>query len=144
MAGVKPLDKIVEKWDRVSAGAQAEYEAGVRDPRVDWAAATKAAEKAYEQGISQAVSAKRFGKGVTKAGTAKWQAMAIAKGPRRWSEGIGLAKASYSEAFAPYHTALGAIVYPAKGARGDPGNIARVAVVAKTLHELKLRLKGGG
>jgi len=144
MAGVKALDKIVAKWDRVSAGAQAEYQAGVTDPRKDWAAATKAAEKAYEQGIQQAVAGKRFGKGVTKAGTAKWQAMAIAKGPRRWSEGIALAKEAYSASFAPYHTALGAIVYPAKGAKGDPGNIARVAIVAKTLHELKLKLKGGG
>lgn len=144
MAGVKALDKIVDKWDRVSAGAQGEYEAGVKDPRKDWAASTKAAEKAFEAGIQAAIAAKRFGKGVAKAGTSKWQAMAIAKGPRRWSEGIGLARATYAEAFAPYHTALGAIVYPVKGPRGDPRNIDRVAIVAKTLHELKLRLKGGG
>lgn len=143
MAGVKPLDKIVAKWDRVSSGAQAEYTAGVESPRKDWSAATKAAEKSYEAGIQAAVAAKRFGKGVTKAGTAKWQAMALAKGPRRWSEGIALAKAAYAEAFAPYHTALGAIVYPEKGPRGDPRNIDRVAIVAKTLHELKKRIKGG-
>ena len=144
MAGVKPLDKIVEKWDRVASGAQAEYEAGVRDPRKDWAAATKAAEKAYDAGVQAAISAKRFGKGVAKAGTAKWQSMAIAKGPGRWSEGIRLAKDAYSSAFAPYHTALGAISYPEKGPRGDPRNIDRVAIVAKTLHTLKLRIKGGG
>lgn len=144
MAGVKPLDKITAKWERVSASAQAEYEAGVKDPRRDWAAATKGAEKAYDAGIQAAIAAKRFGKGVAKAGTAKWQAMAIAKGPRRWSEGISLAKTTYAEAFAPYHTALGSISYPEKGPRGDPRNIARVAIVAKTLHDLKLRIKGGG
>jgi len=144
MAGVKSLDKIREKWERVSAGAQAEYEAGVADPRKDWAAATKAAEKAYDAGIQAAIAAKRFGKGVTKAGTAKWQSMALAKGPRRWAEGIALASDAYSAGFAPYHTALGAIVYPEKGARGDPRNIARVAIVAKTLHDLKNRIKGGG
>lgn len=144
MAGVKPLDKIVDKWARVAAGAQAEYTAGVEDPRRDWAAATKAAEDAYNKGIQQAVSAKRFGKGVAKAGTEKWKRMALLKGPHRWSEGIGHAKNDYATAFAPYHTALGAISYPAKGPRGDPGNIARVAVVAKTLHDLKLRIKGGG
>jgi len=144
MAGVKPLDKIVEKWDRVSSGAQAEYEAGVKDPRTDWSSATKAAEKAYNAGVQAAIAAGRFAKGVSKAGTAKWQAMAIAKGPMRWSEGIRLAKSAYAEAFAPYHTALGAISYPIKGPRGDPANIARVAIVAKTLHELKNRIKGGG
>lgn len=144
MAGVKDLDKIVAKWDRVSAGAQAEYSAGVENPRKDWASATKAAEKAYDAGVQAAIAAKRFGKGVTKAGTSKWQAMAMAKGPRRWSEGIALAKTAYAEAFAPYHTALGAIVYPEKGPRGDPRNIERVAIVAKTLHALKNRMKGGG
>lgn len=144
MAGVKSLDKIREKWKRVSAGAQAEYEAGVADPRKDWASATKAAEKAYDAGVQAAIAAKRFGKGVAKAGTAKWQSMALAKGPRRWAEGIALAEDAYATAFAPYHTALGAIVYPEKGARGDPRNIDRVAIVAKTLHALKIRLKGGG
>lgn len=144
MAGVKSLDKIVEKWNRVASGAQAEYEAGVRDPRKDWASATKAAEKAYDAGVQAAISAKRFGKGVSKAGTAKWQSMAIAKGPRRWSEGISLAKETYAAAFAPYHTALSSIVYPEKGPRGDPRNIDRVAKVASTLHALKIKIKGGG
>lgn len=144
MAGVKSLEKIKEKWKRVSSGAQAEYEAGVADPRRDWAIATKAAEKAYDAGVQTAIAAKRFGKGVAKAGTAKWQNMALAKGPRRWAEGIGLAEDAYAAAFAPYHTALGAIAYPEKGPRGDPRNIDRVAIVAKTLHNLKLKIKGGG
>lgn len=144
MAGIKSLDKIREKWKRVSAGAQAEYEAGVADPRRDWAAATFAAEAAYKKGVAAASAAGRFGTGVKKAGTAKWKEMALKKGPHRWAEGIGLAADAYSTGFAPYHTALGALTYPAKGPRGDPGNIARVAIVAKTLHELKLRIKGGG
>lgn len=143
MPGVKDLGKIVEKWARVSSGAQAEYEEGIRNPRKDWAAATSAAESAYDKGIQQAVAAKRFGKGVKKAGTGKWQTMALQKGPHRWSEGIGFATSSYADAFAPYHSALGAITYPSKGPKGDPGNIARVAIVSKTLHDLKIRMKGG-
>jgi hypothetical protein len=143
MAGVKALDKITEKWARVSGGAQAEYTAGVEDPRRDWASSTKAAEDAYKKGVAQASAAGRFGKGVAKAGTEKWKRMALQKGPHRWSEGIGLAKNDYATAFAPYHTALGAINYPPKGPKGDPQNIQRVAIVAKTLHELKLRIKGG-
>lgn len=143
MPGVKALDKITEKWARVSGGAQAEYTAGVEDPRRSWATATRAAEDAYNKGVQQAVSAKRFGKGVAKAGDEKWKRMALQKGPHRWSEGIGLAKNDYATAFAPYHTALGAINYPPRGAKGDPANIQRVAIVAKTLHDLKLRIKGG-
>lgn len=144
MAKVKSLDKIKEKWERVSRGAEAEYRAGVEDPRVDWASATAAAEEAYKKGIALAIAAGRFGKGVKKAGTSKWQAMAIKKGPSRWSEGIGLATEAYSAGFAPYHTALGAITYPPRGPKGDPGNIRRVAIVAEVLHALKVKLKGGG
>lgn len=143
MPGVKSLDKIRDKWKRVSSGAQAEYEAGVADPRRDWATATAAAEESFKKGVIQAANAGRFGKGVKKAGSAKWQAMALKKGPHRWAEGIGLAEDAYATAFQPYHAALGAITYPSKGPKGDPGNIARVAIVAKTLHDLKLRLKGG-
>lgn len=143
MPGVKSLDKIREKWKRVTGGAQAEYLAGVEDPRTDWATATAQAEPAYDKGIQQSVAQKRFGKGVKKAGTAKWQAMAILKGPHRWSEGTGVAENAYATGFQPYHAALGNIKYPPKGPKGDAQNIARVAIVAKTLHELKLRLKGG-
>jgi hypothetical protein len=142
MAGVKPLDRIREKWKRVSSAAQAEYEAGVKNPRTDWATATKGAEEAYKKGVMQAAAAGRFGKGVSKSGTSHWQEMAIKTGPHRWSEGIGVAEERYAAGFRPYHEALEALVYPAKGPKGAPENINRVAVVAKKLHELKLSLKG--
>lgn len=144
MAGVKSLDRITEKWKRVSSGAQAEYEDGVRNPSKDWAIETAKAEAAYTQGIQKSIADKRFGKGVRKAGTTKWQIGAVTKGPGRWAEGIGLSADAYSSGFGPYHAELGRIEYPEKKSRGDPANIARVAIVADRLHKLKLRLKGGG
>ena len=95
MANIKSMDRITEKWKRVAAGAGEEYRVGIENPRTDWATATKNAESSYEAGIAAAVGRKAFGKGVGKAGTGKWQAMALAKGPGRWAEGIGLSGEAY-------------------------------------------------
>lgn len=143
MSSVKPLDTISAKWQRVASVSQESYTEGVNNPRADWAKATADAEARYTTGVQQAISAKRFGKGVARAGTAKWQKGATEKGPGRWSQGISLAGDAYKNGFQPYHAELGRIVYPAKGAKGDPNNNRRVDAVTKAMHELKLKLKGG-
>lgn len=138
MAAIKDMARIVEKWKRVSAGAGEEYRVGIENPKTDWAGATKAAEPQYEAGLQAAMGRKAFGKGVTKAGTGKWQSMSLAKGPGRWSEGIGLAGDAYETGFAPYRQIISGLTLPARGRKGDPKNIARVAAVAKALHDAKI------
>lgn len=142
MPNIKALDMISRKWARVAAASQEEYEQGVRNPRTDWAKATTDANNAYKAGISQALSEDRFAKGVAKAGTRKWQENAIAKGPRRWAEGIGLSEGAYEAGFAPYRQVISGITLPPRGPKGDPNNIRRVSIIAKALHEKKLQLKG--
>jgi len=143
MANIKSLDRISGKWKRVASGAQAEYEEGVRNPRADWADQTKKAESAYEQGIQAAIGRKAFGKGVTQAGTAKWQTNAIEKGPQRFSQGVALAEQAYETGFAPYREVISRLTLPARGPKGDPKNIQRVTTVAKALHDEKLKRAGG-
>lgn len=143
MANIKSLDRIEEKWKRVAAGAGEEYRVGIENPRTDWASATRSAESQYNAGVQAAIARKAFGKGVTKAGTAKWQAMALAKGPSRWSEGIGLSGDAYRAGFEPYARVIAGLALPARGAKGDPKNIARVAAVAKALHDEKIKRSGG-
>jgi len=70
---VKDLNRISLKWTRQSAAAQPEYEFGVQNPKRSWAKSTADAEGAYQAGVQKAISEKRFGKGVKKAGDAKWQ-----------------------------------------------------------------------
>ena len=142
MAQVKPLDRISAKWLRQSQGAQAEYEEGVKNPRRSWAQATAAAEAAYEQGVQAAIARKGFGKGVRAAGDEKWQINAVVKGPMRFARGVALAETSYATGFAPYRDALEKLTLPTRGAKGDPKNIDRVRVIAKTLHDTKLA-RGG-
>jgi len=143
MAEIKPLERISEKWTRVSQVSQAEYEAGVRSPRKDWAEQTVKSADAYAKGVQAAISAGRFAKGVSAVGSSKWQLNAIAKGPGRWSAGIALAQSAYERGFAPYRQVIEGLSLPARGPVGDPQNYRRVQVVGDALHKEKLRRLGG-
>jgi len=138
---VKDLNRISLKWTRQSAAAQPEYEFGVENPKRSWSAATLAAEPAYQAGVQKAIADKRFGKGVKKAGDAKWQKNTLEKGPARWTQGIQLSEDAYQKGFQPYRDTLKSLTLPPRGAKGDPANIQRVALVAKALHDKKLSLK---
>jgi hypothetical protein len=135
---VKSMDRIREKWVRSTQANQAEYRAGVESPKKDWAAATAAAEDNYKAGVQAAISAGRFGKGVRKAGTAKWQEKTLAKGPDRWAQGVSLGAPDFEAGYAPYRTVLETLTLPPRGPKGDPRNILRVAKVAEALHAKKL------
>lgn len=140
MAGIKPLGNVADKWARVAGGAQAEYTEGVKNPRRSWATETAKSEDAYTKGVQAAIARKAFGSGVRKAGDDKWQRNSIEKGPARYAQGVGLAKSDYEKGFAPYHSALSNLTLPPRGPKGDPANIQRVAVVAKTLHDIKTKM----
>ena len=143
MPAVKSLERSAAKWIRQASTSGPEYEAGIQNPRRPWAEATAAAEVNYEQGVQKAIASKRFGKGVTKAGDAKWKKNSLEKGPRRWIEGISVSEQAYKDGFAPFRAALESLSLPARGPKGDPKNINRVAAVAKKLHDTKLELAGG-
>lgn len=142
MAEIKDLDASSKKWQRVSSGAAREYEEGVKNPRKDWADNTAASESAYEAGVTAAISRKSFGKGVSNAGTSKWQEGAISKGVPRWAQGISLAGDAYRAGFSPYREVIARTTLPVRGPKGDPRNIERVAILAKALHEEKLKRQG--
>lgn len=138
MANIKSMDRINSKWVRVTSGAGAEYEEGVRNPSADWQKETASANAAYKAGLQKSIAADSFLKGVNSAGTSKWQDMAIAKGPSRFTQGVALAVDAYSAGFAPYRQTIQGLTLPPRGPKGDPANINRVAVVAKALHDKKL------
>jgi len=142
MAKIKDTSTIAEKWQRRAGSAGTEYEEGVRNPRADWATETAKAESNYEQGVQAGIQRKSFGKGVKKAGTDTWQKNSISKGPQRYSQGVALAGDKYAEGFAPFAQVIGATNLPARGPKGDPKNIQRVATMAKALHDKKIELEG--
>ena len=139
MPAIKSLTRIGNRWVDVASNSAGEYEEGVRNPRKSWAKETAAAEDNYNKGVQAAIQRKAFGKGVVKAGDQKWAEGAVNKGVLRWPEGIRIAKPAYEAGFAPYHSVIANTVLPPRGPKGDPKNINRVAVMAKALHDEKIR-----
>jgi len=129
--------KVGEKWARVTPQRVEDYQAGIADPAKDWASETFAAEARYKEGIAKAATEGRFGKGVRKAGTTKWQTNALEKGPRRFQEGVAVGEGAYIEGFAPYADVINAVKPSPRYARGDPRNIQRVTDYALALHKRK-------
>lgn len=136
---VKSAGEIAKKWVRVTSERAVDYEEGVRNPKKDWASETKKAEKNYEVGIAASIRDKRFGKGVDKAGTSKWQEGAVTKGVVRFGPGVAVAEAKYEEGFAPYRETLERLDLPPRYPKGDPRNYERVKAVGQALHEKKIK-----
>ena len=138
MAQIKSIGDIARKFTEVTPGRAAEYEKGVRSPKVDWAQATKAAEANFEAGIQKAVQNKSFGKGVSLAGTEKYTKGVVEKGVARWPVGIQLAGDAYQKGFQPYHDVISRTNMPARFPRRDPRNLLRVAAIANALGAAKV------
>jgi len=139
MASIKPLDKIAQKWSTVTPQRAGEYVDGVTNPKADWASETGKGAANYVKGIQASIANKSFEKGVAKAGTDTWKKKTLEKGPTRWQQGVSISASDYQAGFAKYHAALSGLQLPARGPKGDPSNINRVSIVAKTLHDLKVK-----
>lgn len=137
MADIRPIDVIAAKWATVTPQRAGDYEAGVQQPRKDWARQAGAAADAWAAGVQQAVQNKSFAKGVSKAGTPKWQEGAVQKGVPRWGPGVQLAQDTYAAGFAPYREAIARVQLPPRYARRDPRNLARVTAVVDALKRAK-------
>jgi len=134
---IKSLGAVSQKWKRRAGSAGDEYRQGVEGTSKDWASSASASEPAYKAGVTAAASAGRFGKGIARAGSAKWKANAAAKGPMRFSQGVEMAEGDYTKGFAPFHEAIGRTDLPQRGMRGSESNYARVSGIGKALHQLK-------
>jgi len=130
---IKPLGDIVGKWNRRVSIAGPEYEAGVRSPKKDWAAAAWAANDSWKAQIQDAIARNAFALGVRAAGTAKWQEKTLAVGLARWAPGVAAAAPDYEKGYAPFHAALAALVLPPRFGRNDPRNYDRCRKIGDAL-----------
>jgi len=134
---LKPIADVASKWAKRAGAAAPDYEAGIRNPKRDWAASTRESEAAYQAGVQDAISRGAFGRGVSKVGTEKWSRKALAVGPGRYPQGVTAGVTDFQSEFGPYRDALERISLPARGRRGDPQNIERVRTIADALHTMK-------
>ncbi len=136
---VPSVSRVAAKWARRSASAGQEYSEGVTMSTKSWAGAAAAAEKNYQAGVTAAASAGRFGKGVAKAGDAKWKKGATEKGPGRFAQGVAVAEGDYSAQVAPYLEAISRTDLPARGPRGSQQNYQRTVAIGTALNALAKR-----
>lgn len=134
MVKTKGVDRTVAKWKTKVAAAGPDYIDGVTNPKADWQTETSKAEGSYEQGVTAAIGRKAFGKGVSRAGTAKWQKGAIEKGPGRWTSGVALAEDEYRSGMGEVISTIEATALPPRGPKGDPKNWDRSRVLGMALH----------
>jgi hypothetical protein len=133
MAFIRSIDAISKKWAEVTPLRAADYEAGIRNPRRSWKAATVNAEGSYEDGVQAGIRRKAFGKGVTKAGDEKWQRKSLTRGVPNWGPGVADAEGDFNAGFAPYRQAIADTKLPPRYARRDPRNLARVKAINDAL-----------
>lgn len=138
MAEIKSMAAIRDKWTRVTPGRTEDYKLGVANPKRDWAEEALAAKDNWKAGIDQAAANDLFAKGVTKAGSKKWQDKALKKGPARFSEGVFIAGPDYEAGFKPYRDAIQAVDLGPKFPKRDPRNLDRVKRVVDALITAKM------
>jgi len=129
-----------QRWVDHASRATDDYVQGIQNPRADWAIATSNAEGNYEQGIQDAISKKRFGKGVKRAGSQAQISGAIGKGKDRYAGGVSAAEAKYASRVQPFLDTIANLSLPPRGPKGDPRNLDRVAAIAKALRAKKLSM----
>ena len=138
MPAIKPLDKVTKTWAKRAAAARDEYKDGVENPRKDWEAETVAAVTRMVAGFDQAAADGRIERGISDAGTRKWQQRASSVGPGRFSEGVRGAEPEYRAGFSRYHSRIAATDLPPRGPAGSPENLERVRIMAEALHDEKV------
>lgn len=133
MAEVKSMQRIREKYARVTPQRSQDYEYGVKNPRRDWASATTEADDAYREGVQAAIQRNAFSEGVRAAGSEKWQGRAATVGVQRWGPGVQAGVSAYEEGFAPYRQVIESTTLPERFPKGDPRNYERVRAIGEAL-----------
>ena len=139
MPKTKGTTAIAEKYARVTPARAEDYAQGVRNPRTDWAGAATSAAPNFASGVQAAVAAGSYAKGITKAGSGKWQAKAISKGTPRFGPGVQDARPDYEAGITPYIQTIEALTLPPRGPKGDPRNYARVQAIGQALRNKKIK-----
>jgi hypothetical protein len=134
---VKDTGMIAKKYVTRASGAGADYTTGVQNAGGDWEAATKASELNYEAGVQASIGRKAFGKGVAKAGQAKYVGNAVKLGAGRYPQGVQNAEGAYTAGVQPYLDRIKSLDLPPRGPRRSPQNQARANAVAVALGALK-------
>jgi hypothetical protein len=137
MAEIKSIDKIKEKWGRVTPLRTEDYKLGIQSPRRSWEKSATAAKESHKAAMQTAAASDAYAKGIAKAGDSKWQGKALAKGPGRFAEGVMIGTDDYGKGFQPFADEIAKTVLPPRFPKRDPRNLQRVAAIDTALGKKK-------
>lgn len=135
---VKNAADAAAKFVARAQAAGPAYQSGVQGAGDTWQSHAMAGEASYGAGVTAAIGAKRFSKGIQKAGATKYVSRASGVGAARYPQGVAAAGPAWQSGTQPYLDTLAGLTLPPRAPRGDPGNIQRVAAVAAALRAKKL------
>lgn len=136
---IRDTASLATKYKTRASAAQGDYKSGVEGAGADWEAGAKAGESNYEAGVQEAIGKKRYGKGVTAAGAAKYTKNAVELGVQRYPTGVNQGADTWARNVQPALDLLKGLQLPPRGARRSPANQQRANMVALELGKLKDR-----
>jgi len=141
---VKPMDRIVQKWQAGAGAGSADYAANSIAAAGDYGARTGASQAAWKAGVNGPGADTRFAANARGKGQQKYARKIGLVGSARYSEGVANAGPEYAAGFAPYVQVMQGLTTPARGPRGSAGNQAISAAVAKALHDRRVGQTAAG
>ena len=135
---VKDVSTSATKFVQRAQNAAPDYQKGVQGAGGYWQTQAAASQDAYSQGVTAAITANRYSKGINTAGGQKYETNAAGKGAQRYPQGVAQAGPAWQNGFQKYATVLSSLNLPARSARGNPANSQRAAAVATALHNAKM------
>lgn len=130
---MRDLGFLANKFATRAGAASNDYKSGVETAGADWEQGAVAGEDNYKAGVNDAMARGAFGKGVRKAGAAKYTKNASTLGPQRYQQGVANAKDEWSKGFAPVAQVLSGLNLPPKGPKRSPANQNRSNMVQTAL-----------
>jgi len=136
MVEVKPLEDVVSKWKSRAAVSTGDFSKGVTRT-ADWQGKTSAASDRWGTGVTAAVAAGSYAKGVSKVSTDEWKRKTIDKGTARFASGVAAAEGDFRKGISEVLSTIAGVTLPPRGAKGDPANYERVKAIGTALHAKK-------
>lgn len=138
MVKFRDLNTASAKLQQNGQNAAAIYAKNAAASAPTWAANTAASEANYVAGVQAAAQRGAFGKGVAKAGPARYAGQVTAVGQNRFSDGMSKAGPRWQANFTPLANAVANTDIGPRGLRGSAANKARASAMSDAWHAAKL------
>jgi hypothetical protein len=135
---MKSASQSSQKYVERAGAASGDYVSGAQSSSKDQAAAAIAGAANWKAGLTAAMTAGRYEKGLQTSGKAGWLKGVTEKGANRFAEGVASGASKYATNSGKYDSARGAATSLPRGPKGSEQNFARAKAVGQALRSAKV------